>query len=235
MQPQPPPQPPHHPMAGAVPPHLSLANITTEQIQKYLDENKQLILAILDNQNLGKLSECAQYQAQLQKNLLYLAAIADAQPQIPAVRAQMLPHPAMQQAGHFMQQAPIFPPRPSMPFSPQQLQQQQTPLPQHQFPQMSQLQMQGHLNMRPGIDNGMHAMHSDANLGISSSGLAPTNLPEFAKGAVAGSTSDGRGNKQDSTNAGAESAFVSHRTSNEHGSGDKEPALQKRHQDAKTT
>ncbi|MQL95913.1 hypothetical protein Taro_028590 [Colocasia esculenta] len=57
MQPQQPPQPPHHPMPGPVPPHLSLANITTEQIQKYLDENKQLILAILDNQNLGKLSE----------------------------------------------------------------------------------------------------------------------------------------------------------------------------------
>jgi hypothetical protein len=33
--------------------------ITTELIQKYLDENKQLILAILDNQNLGKLNECA--------------------------------------------------------------------------------------------------------------------------------------------------------------------------------
>jgi hypothetical protein len=26
---------------------------------QYLDENKQLILAILDNQNLGKLNECA--------------------------------------------------------------------------------------------------------------------------------------------------------------------------------
>jgi hypothetical protein len=28
---------------------------------QYLDENKQLILAILDNQNLGKLNECASY------------------------------------------------------------------------------------------------------------------------------------------------------------------------------
>lgn len=27
---------------------------------QYLDENKKLILAILDNQNLGKLAECAQ-------------------------------------------------------------------------------------------------------------------------------------------------------------------------------
>ncbi len=96
---------------------------------QYLDENKQLILAILDNQNLGKLNECAtwvncgasfckyticifiwflgfrfhmgnvsdihethlfmlvwvgwacRYQAKLQQNLMYLAAIADAQPQ----------------------------------------------------------------------------------------------------------------------------------------------------------
>eukprot|EP00899_Mesostigma_viride_P024367 jgi/Mesvir1/5114/Mv24080-RA.1 len=48
---------------------------------QYLDENQQLILAIMDNQNLGKLNECAQYQARLQQNLMYLAAIADAQPQ----------------------------------------------------------------------------------------------------------------------------------------------------------
>lgn len=54
--------------------------VTTEQIQKYLDENKNLILAIMENQNLGKMAECAQYQAVLQKNLMYLAAIADAQP-----------------------------------------------------------------------------------------------------------------------------------------------------------
>jgi hypothetical protein len=29
-------------------------------MMQYLDENKKLILAILDNQNLGKLAECAQ-------------------------------------------------------------------------------------------------------------------------------------------------------------------------------
>ncbi|EFJ24060.1 hypothetical protein SELMODRAFT_414798 [Selaginella moellendorffii] len=62
--------------------------ITTELIQKYLDENKQLILAILDNQNLGKLHECAAYQSKLQQNLMYLAAIADAQPQNPLPGAQ---------------------------------------------------------------------------------------------------------------------------------------------------
>ena len=54
--------------------------VTTELIQKYLDENQQLILAILENQNVGKLAECAKYQTKLQENLMYLAAIADAQP-----------------------------------------------------------------------------------------------------------------------------------------------------------
>uniref|UniRef100_A0A1D1YRK5 Protein SSXT n=1 Tax=Anthurium amnicola TaxID=1678845 RepID=A0A1D1YRK5_9ARAE len=234
MQPQQPPQPPHHPVLGQVPSHLSLSNITTEQIQKYLDENKQLILAILDNQNLGKLSECAQYQAQLQKNLLYLAAIADAQPQIPAVRTQMLPHPAMQQAGHYMQQAPMFSPRPPMPFNPQQMQlMQQQPPSQHQFHQLPQIPVQGHVEMRPGIVNGMHAMHGEATLGMNSS-LPPSSLSEFPKGAAASSSSDVRGNKQEA-NAGAESAPNDHQTpANEHGSGDKEPPLQKRVQDGKT-
>ncbi|XAR52159.1 hypothetical protein NMG60_11020082 [Bertholletia excelsa] len=58
-----------------IPPH-----ITTEEVQKYLDENTRLILAIMEYQNLGKSDECAQLQAQLQKNLVFLAALADAQP-----------------------------------------------------------------------------------------------------------------------------------------------------------
>ncbi|PPD91638.1 hypothetical protein GOBAR_DD11430 [Gossypium barbadense] len=53
------PQPPQMiPVMPSYPP----TNITTEQIQKYLDENKKLILAILDNQNLGKLAECAHWK-----------------------------------------------------------------------------------------------------------------------------------------------------------------------------
>ncbi|MCH95653.1 GRF1-interacting factor 3, partial [Trifolium medium] len=42
------------------------------------------------------------YQAQLQKNLMYLAAMPDAQPQTPALPPQMAPHPSMQQ-GFYMQ------------------------------------------------------------------------------------------------------------------------------------
>ncbi|CAL5357396.1 unnamed protein product [Camellia sinensis] len=56
--------------------------MTTDHIQQYLDENKWLILKILENQNSGKLSENAENQARLQQNLMYLAAIADCQPQM---------------------------------------------------------------------------------------------------------------------------------------------------------
>ncbi|KAJ7520056.1 hypothetical protein O6H91_20G065200 [Diphasiastrum complanatum] len=79
--------------------------ITTEHIQKYLDENKQLILAILDNQNLGKLNECAQYQFKLQQNLMYLAAIADAQPQMSPAHSQVAPVTMLQPGGQqYLQQ-----------------------------------------------------------------------------------------------------------------------------------
>nr|XP_011468904.1 PREDICTED: GRF1-interacting factor 3-like isoform X2 [Fragaria vesca subsp. vesca] len=144
--------------------------ITTEQIQKCLDENKKLILAILDNQNLGKLAECAQYQTQLQKNLMYLAAIADAQPQpqpqAPAMPAQLAPHPAMQQAGYYMQhpqaaaamaqQQGLFPQKMQMQFnSPQQMHEMQQ--------QLHQQAMHGQMGMRPGGANGMPSMHHTEN------------------------------------------------------------------------
>ncbi|CAN7066832.1 hypothetical protein Bca4012_097390 [Brassica carinata] len=163
-------QPPQmFPMAPSMPP----TNITTEQIQKYLEENKKLIMAIMENQNLGKLAECAQYQALLQKNLMYLAAIADAQPPPstagatppPPMASQMgAPHPGMQPPSYFMQhpqasgmaqQAPpagIFPPRGPLQFgSPHQL---QDPQQQH----MHQQAMQGHMGMRPMAINNNNGM-----------------------------------------------------------------------------
>ncbi|PQQ21730.1 GRF1-interacting factor 3 isoform X1 [Prunus yedoensis var. nudiflora] len=129
--------------------------ISIMPVAKYLDENKKLILAILDNQNLGKLAECAQYQAQLQKNLMYLAAIADAQPQAPTVPAQMAPHPAMQQAGYYMQhpqaaamaqQQGIFPPKMPLQFNnPHQMHDAA-----QQLHQQHQQAMQGQMGMRAG-------------------------------------------------------------------------------------
>lgn len=179
-------------------PSFPPTNITTEQIQKYLDENKKLILAILDNQNLGKLAECAHYQAQLQKNLMYLAAIADAQPQTPTMPPQMAPHPAMQ-PGYFMQhpqaaamaqQPAIFPPR--MPLSFGSAHQMQDP--QQQLQQQHQAAMQGQMALRAGgVNNGMHQMHTETPLGGGSSGGHSAAGPNDVRG----------GSKQDGSEAGA--------------------------------
>ncbi|XP_024009065.1 GRF1-interacting factor 2 [Eutrema salsugineum] len=184
------------PMVPSMPP----TNITTEQIQKYLDENKKLIMAIMENQNLGKLAECAQYQALLQKNLMYLAAIADAQPPpptpgaapAPAMASQMTtPHPAMQPPSYFMQHpqasamaqqaspAGIFPPRGPLQFG--STHQLQDPQQQH----IHQQAMQGHMGIRPmGINNnGMQMQH-------------PMQQPETALGG-SGANVGHRGGKQD--------------------------------------
>ncbi|KAH7656430.1 SS18 family protein [Dioscorea alata] len=227
-----------HPMP-AIPP----ANITTEQIQKYLDENKQLILAILENQNLGKLAECAQYQNQLQKNLLYLAAIADAQPQASAVRPpQMMPHGAVPPGGHYMQQAPIFPTKPPLQFNPnpqQVMQEQQQQM--HQLHHPSQvLPFPGHMGMRPGLMNGMHPMHPEASLGGGSTNdLQPSAMADYPRGIsnAPSSSIDARGNKQDAvgTAPDATGAADGHRTTSmDRGSGDGEPTQSKRPEDNKT-
>ncbi|XP_027336179.1 GRF1-interacting factor 3-like [Abrus precatorius] len=196
------------PMMPSFPP----TNITTEQIQKYLDENKKLILAIMDNQNLGKLAECAQYQAQLQKNLMYLAAIADAQPQTPAM--QMTPHPAMQpefymqhpQAAAMAQQQGIFPPKMPLQFgNPHQMQDPQQQL-HHQA-------IQGQMGLRSGgINNGMHLMHSEATRGSGSSGgPPPTPGPNDVRGGSKHDASEagkGGGDGQSNSAAGRNSGDV---------------------------
>ncbi|XP_010691545.1 GRF1-interacting factor 2 isoform X2 [Beta vulgaris subsp. vulgaris] len=188
----------------------------------YLDENKKLILAILDNQNLGKLAECAQYQAQLQKNLMYLAAIADAQPQVTAVPAQVPPHPAMQQGAYYMQQQAaamaqqqgVFPPRlPTQFTSPLQMHEQQHQQ-QHQVHQQQQQQqaIPGQMHFRPaGPSDGMHPMQTEATHGGGSSGGPPTSAnPSDTRGGnkqdgpEAGSTGDGQGSSAAGAGHGSE-------------------------------
>ncbi|KAI4383547.1 hypothetical protein MLD38_009373 [Melastoma candidum] len=197
MQPQPQPQQSMFPAMPSFPP----TNITTEQIQKFLDENKKLILAILDNQNLGKLSECAQYQAQLQKNLMYLAAIADSQPPTPTIPAQVVPHPAMQQGAYFMQhpQAAVmsqqqghFPPKMQMQFGgPHQVHDPQLSMHQQQA-------IQSQVGMRPvGPGNGLHPLSAES-LGGGVSGAQPPSssgmIASKQDGSDAGNTStDGHG------------------------------------------
>ncbi|KAM3360028.1 hypothetical protein BC332_30067 [Capsicum chinense] len=79
-------------------------NVTTDHIQQFLDENKSLILKIVESQNSGKLSECAESQAKLQRNLMYLAAIADSQPQPPSMHSQLASGGMMQAGAHYLQQ-----------------------------------------------------------------------------------------------------------------------------------
>ncbi|KAK7275422.1 hypothetical protein RIF29_16538 [Crotalaria pallida] len=206
-------------------PSFPPTNITTEQIQKYLDENKKLILAILDNQNLGKLAECAQYQAQLQKNLMYLAAIADAQPQTPTMAPQMASHPAMQQgfymqhpqAAAMAQQPGLFPPKMPMQFgNPHQMQeqQQQQQQQQQQLHQQHQQAIQGQMGLRPGgPNNGMHPMHNEAALGGGSGGGPPSATgPNDARG----------GSKQDASEGGTAGGDGQGSSAAAHNSGDGE-------------
>ncbi|KAL3615731.1 GRF1-interacting factor [Castilleja foliolosa] len=179
-------------------PSFPPTNITTEQIQKYLDENKKLILAILDNQNLGKLAECAQYQAQLQKNLMYLAAIADAQPQSPAMPTQMTPHPAMQQGGFYMQQPQaaamaqqqqqgLFPPRAAPPFN----------IPHHPLQDPQATSNQGHqMGQRPVGPNNGHNNNNNDNSSLGG-GTSNSGLHEMLGG----------GSKQDKAAASSDAAI----------------------------
>ncbi|XP_058104950.1 GRF1-interacting factor 2-like isoform X2 [Magnolia sinica] len=226
-------QPPQ--MMPMIPPPFPNANITTEQIQKYLDENKKLILAILDNQNLGKLAECAHFQVKLQQNLMYLAAIADAQPQVPTVPPQMPPHAVMQQGGHFMQhpqvgpQPPVFAQKVPSQFNPQQMQEQQQQQ-QHPLHHQHPYSIQGQMGMRPGANNGIHAMHH-AEVTPSGSG-GPTSTPglgELARGGASGSSADGRGGEQDAEAAALEASTGNGTgsTAAGHGSGDAEPSFLK--------
>ncbi|XP_075502621.1 GRF1-interacting factor 3-like isoform X6 [Primulina tabacum] len=137
-----------------VTPSFPSTNITTEQIQK----------------------------AQLQKNLMYLAAIADAQPQttpsplMPPPHMQMTPRNAMQQGGLYMshpqalamsQQPGAFAQR--APFSiPHPMQD-----PRHQLHPQS---TQGLMAMWPvGAANGMSPMHNISLGGVNS--ILPTSNP----------------------------------------------------------
>ncbi|EXB43112.1 hypothetical protein L484_002580 [Morus notabilis] len=52
----------HSQMFNGGPPSVPIANITTQEIQKCLEENEQLILAVMEHQRVGKFDECAPYK-----------------------------------------------------------------------------------------------------------------------------------------------------------------------------
>jgi hypothetical protein len=151
------------------------STISTDLIQKYLDENKQLILAILDNQNLGKLNECATYQAKLQQNLMYLAAIADAQPQAVHSLPQAVSAPSMQPAQQYLQQQqPMMSQKTAIPQYLQQSQQVSAHLSQHSY------HSQQGMVSAPG-SAGMHVMSNDASTGAGNGTQSIGGLSEYGK------------------------------------------------------
>ncbi|KAI3898701.1 hypothetical protein MKW98_000814 [Papaver atlanticum] len=151
-------------------------NVTTDHIQQYLDENKSLILKILENQNTGKVSECAENQARLQRNLMYLAAIADSQPQQPPMHAQF-PN-AVQQGAHYLQhqQAQAMTPQSLMAARSSMLYGQQ-PISAVQ----QQQAMHSQLGMNSGVNsNGLHMMHGEGGMG-GGNGSMGGGFPDFGR------------------------------------------------------
>ncbi|XP_076892375.1 uncharacterized protein LOC143544104 [Bidens hawaiensis] len=172
-------------------------NVTTDHIQQYLDENKSLILKIVESQNSGKMAECAEHQAKLQRNLMYLAAIADSQPQAPPLHSQYAQSGMMQQqqqpgASHYMQQQ-------AQQMSPQALMAARSSMMYSQQQQYSSLQQQQAMHSHLGMSSsgGLHMLHADnTNAGVSGSHL--TAFPDFGRKqdigiGVSGPTGEGRG------------------------------------------
>ncbi|KAD7479857.1 hypothetical protein E3N88_02993 [Mikania micrantha] len=168
-------------------------NVTTDHIQQYLDENKSLILKIVESQNSGKMAECAEHQAKLQRNLMYLAAIADSQPQAPPLHSQYPQAGMMQQAGsNYMQQhhqaqqmspQALMAARSSMMYN----QQQYSSLQQHQA-------MHSHLGMSSGGGtSGLHMLQTDNSTASVSGTHLTGGFPVFGGKQDIGVSGEGRG------------------------------------------
>lgn len=159
-------------------------NVTTDHIQQYLDENKSLIIKIVESQNSGKLSECAENQARLQRNLMYLAAIADSQPQPPAMHSQFPPSGIPQAGGHYLQhqqaqqmsQQALMAARSSMLYSQQQ----------YSSLQQQQQSLQSQLGMSSSGSSGLHMLQSEANSAGGSGGLGGGGFGDFGRGTTGG-------------------------------------------------
>lgn len=165
-------------------------NVTTDHIQQYLDENKSLILKIVESQNSGKLTECAENQAKLQRNLMYLAAIADSQPQPPNVHSQFSGSGIMQPGAHYMQhqQAQQMTPQSFMAARSSMLYNSQQP---YAALQQQQAALHNQLGMGSGGTSGLHMLQNEGSNAGPNSGLGAGGFPDF------GRSSSGGGNKHD--------------------------------------
>ncbi|KAL2549117.1 GRF1-interacting factor 1 [Forsythia ovata] len=152
------------------------SNVTTDHIQQYLDENKSLILKIVESQNSGKMSECAENQARLQRNLMYLAAIADSQPQPPSMHSQYPGGGILQPGAHYMQhqQAQQMTPQSLMAARSSMLYGQQ------QYSALQQQALHSQLGMNTGGSSGLMLQGEPHGAG-GSGGLGGVGFPDFGR------------------------------------------------------
>ncbi|QHO45552.1 uncharacterized protein [Arachis hypogaea] len=162
-------------------------NVTTDHIQQYLDENKSLILKIVESQSSGKLSECAENQARLQRNLMYLAAIADSQPQPPTMAGQYPGSGMMQQGGHYVQAQQAAAAAAAQQMTQQQLMAARSSLlyaQQQPYAALQQQGLHGQLGMSSsGGGGGLHMLHGEASSGNMGGGGG--GYPDFVRGSGA--------------------------------------------------
>ncbi|KAJ8632704.1 hypothetical protein MRB53_026040 [Persea americana] len=146
-------------------------SVTTDMIQQYLDENKQLILQILDSQSSGKLGDCAENQARLQRNLMYLATIADSQPQPSPSYAQFPSNATMQPGACYMQhqQAQQMTPQSLMAAPSSMLYGQQS------LSTLQQQSLHGQLGMSSGVNNGLHLLQGETGV------VTTRGFPDFGR------------------------------------------------------
>uniref|UniRef100_A0A7N0U0B4 SS18 N-terminal domain-containing protein n=1 Tax=Kalanchoe fedtschenkoi TaxID=63787 RepID=A0A7N0U0B4_KALFE len=161
-------------------------NVTTDHIQQYLDENKSLILKIVESQNSGKMSECAENQARLQRNLMYLAAIADSQPQPPALQAQFAPSGVMQPGSLYMQHPQ------SQQMTPQSLMAARSSMLYNTQQQpYSTLQQQQSFHSQLGMSSGLHMLQG--NVASSTPGFSEFGRESGGEGLLGSARGSGEG------------------------------------------
>ncbi|KAL2557991.1 GRF1-interacting factor 1 [Forsythia ovata] len=159
-------------------------NVTTDHIQQYLDENKSLILKIVESQNSGKVSECAENQARLQRNLMYLAAIADSQPQPLGMHSQYPTGGISLPSAHYMQHQ-----QPQQ-MTPQSLMAARASMlyGQQPFPAQQQHVLHSHLGISSGGSSEINMQQGDPH------GAGGRGFPEFGRStAVASGSAEQQG------------------------------------------
>ncbi|CAL5229847.1 g13256 [Coccomyxa viridis] len=101
-------------MQTAAPPPLSTGRVPAfsqpnqNVINEYLEDNETLIKSALQLLNQGRAAEAAKLQTLLQRNLMWLASIADSQAQPPQpAPAEASSQPAIVPAPHPLQGQPV--------------------------------------------------------------------------------------------------------------------------------